>query len=236
MLGKTRLPTSPNGLLPSQQLLQEGQAHLPSWAHPPPGADQQGELTDAAAELGPQNSHPGPLHWAPGRLWRLANALDSQTFELTSGLRAAGSEEVPSPSARIAQFRRLLSSETKVPVRLGAGVGAPGSESPDPGGEPTAGKAAGSRRAQRGSGAQGAAGAQNGQAAGAGEDAGRAPRAQVGALTWLPLTCRAGRQGPRAKGREGGRRGEAAAPAAAAAVCLTLGRARPGLRDLPPPM
>lgn len=33
---------------------------------------------------------------------------------------------MPSPSARLAQFRRLLSSETKVPVRLGAEVGAPG--------------------------------------------------------------------------------------------------------------
>ena len=37
---------------------------------------------------------------------------------------------MPSPSARLAQFRLLLSSETKVPVRLGAGVGAPGRRKP----------------------------------------------------------------------------------------------------------
>lgn len=32
---------------------------------------------------------------APGRLWRLTNALDSQTFELVSGLRTGAAKKCP---------------------------------------------------------------------------------------------------------------------------------------------
>lgn len=71
----------------------------------------------------------------------------------------------------------------------------------------------------------GGAGAQSRGRAGSRDAACCVDRAQVGAFSWPPLTCRAGRLGP---GGTGGR-GDAGAPAAAAAAaCPTLGRAARG--------
>lgn len=75
-----------------------------------------------------------------------------------------------------------------------------------------------------------------------GDPRGRWPVEGAGgrALTWLPPACPAERPGPPGKGRREGRtegvRTRSLRRRSTAAVCPTLGRARPGLRDLPPPM
>lgn len=133
-----------------------------------------------------------------------SHALDPRTFEQTSGLRAKRSREVPSQSARLSQFRRPLHSEAKVPEGQGLEEESLGWGSPAGAGRHPRGEAEG--RGTWGAGevlAPRGAGAQSRRQAWSRGAAGRADRAQVGALTWPPLTCRAERPGP--GGKKGGR-------------------------------
>lgn len=64
-LGKPGLPTSPRGLRPSKQPKRRtGSSAKLGTPTPLALAVRQGELTDAACELGPQASHPVPPPWA----------------------------------------------------------------------------------------------------------------------------------------------------------------------------
>lgn len=64
-LGKPGLPTSPRGLRPSKQPKRRtGSSAKLGTPTPLALAGRQGELTDAACELGPQASHPLPPPWA----------------------------------------------------------------------------------------------------------------------------------------------------------------------------
>lgn len=165
----------------------------------------------------------GPRSPGPGAdLWKFEKAPEIPrplSLLVDSALRAPqGGAQLVSPALPVLE----PSSHQGQSTTAGPGLEEerPGHGEPRPPGAPTPWRGCRERGCGRWSGSR----PETHEGAGGGAEG-----AQVGALTWVPLTCQAGQTGP--GGRE---RGPAVAPAAA--VCPTLGRARPGLRDLPPPM
>lgn len=161
----------------------------------------------------------------PGRRRPLARP-GPRTFEPASGLRARRSREVPSPSARLAQFRRPLRSETTVP-RAGGWRTSAGTRKPSQRGR---GGSSSRRGYGEGLGAQERPGREGAPRRGRAEPGVRRPRAAQTARRWARSS------GPRSPVGLGGRvpearergRGDTAAPAAAAAACPALGRGARG--------
>lgn len=177
-------------------------------------------FVQARASVHPPGSRPAlaaRTPWIPGPLSRPVDSAPG-----AAGRCPACAPGSPSSGA-------LSAPRLKYP-RPGAGGVEPGMGKLSPRRAPSPRRGCGERgwgsgKGPRAKGRPGGAGAQSSGRAGSWEAAGREDGAQVGALSWTPLTCRARRPGPEAKGG----RGDAGAPAAAAAAaCPTLGRAARG--------
>lgn len=244
----TTLPSTHTGAAPGEtqrlqitpESIQGHWGHLPRLGAWGGCAQASGAVCPLPGPVGsplPRAGHcPSPGHQAGASG---SHVLDSRTFEQSSGLRAGRRREVPSQSAWLSQFRRPLRSEAKVPAGQGLEEESLGWGSPAGAGRHSPGEAEG--RGTWGAGevpAPRGAGAQSRRQAGSREAAGRADRAQVGALTWPLLTCRAERPGP---GGKGGRKAGRARRRRRSRCCRRCrlpdsGESLPGLRDLPPPM